>query len=250
MIVSSYELLPPDKRFYKSFQKNPLPTQKSIIQQESINALKNKLQSVEENSSFYEIQIAKLMERLKTLEDQNIRRNAPEPLPKHTEDEEDWKELFYEENALKEKLENELDTTKQQLERMEKKLKESGENSMRWTILQKDNEAKLQSVNSMQQQLDQLKEELLASTEREKELEQLLISEITIREKYSILKEEYQVLQNQSEELKRRIEEISKKDEDMEVKHIFISELESKLAICEEDKSKLKASLLRIIESK
>src|SRR5664279_1064214 len=82
MIVSSYELLPPDKRFYKSFQKNPPPTQKSIIQQESINALKNKVQSVEENSSFYEIQIAKLMERLKTLENQNIRINAAEPLPK------------------------------------------------------------------------------------------------------------------------------------------------------------------------
>ncbi len=250
MIVSSYELLPSDKRFYKSFLKYPPPVQRSPIKQESLNALKNKVQSVEENTSFYEIQISKLLERLKALEDQNKRRNEFEPPRKHAEDQEDWKELFYEENAVKEKLENELDATKQLLEKKEKKLEESRENTIRWSDLHDDYESKLQSVNSMQQQLDQLKEELSASTDREKELEQLLISEITIREKYSLLKEEYQALQAQSEALQNRIEQISKRDEDMEVKLIFISELESKLAICEEDKSKLKASLLRIIESK
>ena|ERR1017187_640633 len=250
MIVSSYELLPPEKRFYKSFSNNQPPAQRSTIQQESINALRNQVRSVEENTSFYEIQISKLLDRIKALEDKNLRRIESEQLPKPTEELEDWKELYYEENTKIVNLENELDATKQLLEKTEKKLKEIGENTMRWAGLQKDYESKLQSINSMQQQVEQLKEELSASTEREKELEQLLIFEITIREKYSILKEEYQVLQDQSEELKRRIEEISKRDEDMEVKHIFISELESKLAICEEDKSKLKASLLRIIESK
>ena len=56
------------------------------------------------------------------------------------------------------------------------------------------------------------KRQLEASTEREKELEQLLLSEITLREKYSMLQREYSELQSEADDLRRRMVELNKKD--------------------------------------
>ena len=52
--------------------------------------------------------------------------------------------------------------------------------------------------------IDLLQKQLVASTEREKELEQLLLSEITIREKYSMLQKEYVQLQSENDDLRRQ----------------------------------------------
>lgn len=84
---------------------------------------------------------------------------------------------------------------------------------------------------------------LAASTEREKELEQLLLSEITIREKYQVLQKEYTALQSQSDSLNRAMMELGKKNMSLETRIVYLSELESKLAICEAEKAKLKAKL-------
>ena len=67
VIVSSYDLLPADKKNFLSLKKTDSPKTRSP-RPETIWELKNKLQKVEENSSFYEIQFSKMQERLKALE--------------------------------------------------------------------------------------------------------------------------------------------------------------------------------------
>ena len=245
MIVSSYEFLPADKRYFLGFGKNISPTNTSSnpMQRDELKVLKNKVQSVEDNTTFYQIQFTKFQERLQALEDHGTIKAPVQTIfkPKE-EEEEDWKEMYFEENEVKEKLENELDITKQMLEDAENKLKESSENSFRWVELQSDYETRLHDLQSLQSHIELLQRQVVASSEREKELEQLLISEITMREKYSMLQLEYTQLQSEADDLRRRIVELSKKDMNLEIRLIHLNELESKLAICEEEKSKIKSN--------
>ena len=242
MIVSSYEFLPVDKRYFLGFFKNAAHTETASLQKDSLKVIKNQLQSVEDNNTFYQIQLSKFQQRLKILEDLNTSKVTPEIVHK-PKDEEDWKEMYYEENEIKEKLENELDITKQMLEEAENKLKDSLENSLRQVQLQNDYEARLHELHSLQNEIELLQHQLIASTEREKELEQLLLSEITIREKYSVLQKEYVQLQSEADDLRRRIVELNRKDMNLEMRLAHLGELESKLAICEQEKSKLKSYL-------
>ena len=99
----------------------------------------------------------------------------------------------------------------------------------------------------MQNNIDLLKRQLEAGAEREKELEQLLLSEITLREKYSLLQREYIELQSEADDLRRRVVELNKKDVDLQIRVIHLNELESKLAICEEEKIKLKTNLEELL---
>ncbi|MDE3213586.1 MAG: hypothetical protein KGM98_10160, partial [Bacteroidota bacterium] len=128
MIVTSYEFLPSDKRSLRDFYKLPAPPDSHSVRPESIRTLKNRVQDFEDHSDLYEIQIHKLQQRIKALEEKDVEVLQPRSkpaTPKHIE--EDWKELFYEENEKKEKLENELDETRQILEETEKKLEEAKE---------------------------------------------------------------------------------------------------------------------------
>ena len=243
MIVSSYEFLPVDKRYFLGFFKNPANTETGSSQRDSLKVLKNKVQSVEDSTTFYQIQFTKFQQRLKALEDLNVSKVVPEVISKPKEKEEDWKEMYYEENEEKEKLENELDLTKQILEEAKNKLKESLENSFRSVQLQSDYERRLHDLHSLENEIELLQNQLSASTERERELEQLLLSEITIREKYSMLQKEYVQLQSEADDLRRRMGELSKKDMNLEMRLAHLTELESKLAICEQEKSKLKSYL-------
>ena len=249
MIVSSYKFLPADKRFFLGFNKEPITNETGTVQRDAFKVLKNKVQSVEDNTTFYEIQFSKFQQRLKALEELNSIKATPEKISK-IEDDEDWKEMYYEENTLKEKLENDLDNTRQLLDAAVEKLKEAKENSAEWAALKSDYESRLHDLGSLQNHIDLLNNQLLASAEREKELEQLLISEITIREKYSMLQKEYTELLSETDDLRRRIVELSKRDVNLEVRLVYLGELESRLAICETEKLKLKANLEKLMISK
>ena len=252
MIVSTYEFLPAEKKYFLRFNKNRISNEDLPFQAETLSQLKKKVQSVEDNSTFYEIQFSKLQERLKALEELNKLRYPVDkveiPEKPKKEDEEDWKEMYYEENVIKEKLENELDETRQMLEEAENKLKDSSVSNSRWVELQSDYETRLDDLKSLQNNINLLQRQLEASVEREKELEQLLLSEITLREKYSLLQREFIELQSEADDLRRRILELNKKDVDLQIRVVYLNELESKLAICEEEKIKLKASLEELFQ--
>lgn len=322
MIVSSYEFLPADKRYFIRFNKNYHSSETLPAQRDSFKALKNQVQSVEDNSTFYAIQFSKLQERLKALEEQHAQNLQPKKSFKiKDEEEEDWKELYFEENEKKEKLENELDATKQMLEELqhmpgrdsedwkelyysentvkenlenevdlirqkleeaekklnepnedwkkmyysenavkqklqieldlstemleasEKKLKMSEKNNSHWVQLQSNYDGRLNDIKSIQNNIEILHRQLSASEERENELEQLLISEITVRERFSALQSQYVQLQSETDDLRRRVLELNKQEINLEIRVTRFNEIENKLSICEEENVQLKSRL-------
>ncbi len=240
VIVSSYELLPVDKKNFLSFKKTTSSENQSS-RPEAIWDLKNKLQKVEENSSFYEIQFTKMQERLKALEAQYQSRQQISV--SQNEDEEDWKEMYYDENEVKEKLENELDLTNQKLEEVEKKLREIEENSSQWSGLQSDYDARLNDLESMQNNIDLLQRQLEAGAAREKELELSLVAEINAKKQYSNLESENARLKSDNDDLRRQVVEINKKEKELQIGVSRVYELENQLAVYEEEKAKMIANL-------
>lgn len=249
MIISSYEFLPADKRFLFRFNRNSNLQSNSPVQGDALKILRNKVQHVEDNTSFYQSQFSKFQDRLQNMEE----RYAMTPNEKvssiniNVETEgEDWKEMFYEENALKEKLENELDFTRQSLEEAENKLNLVESENSGWKELQSDYESRLIEIQSSQAQIDRLQRELAASDEREKELEQLLLTEITMREKYSLLQQKYTQLLSEADDLMMRSVEINKKDIDHQSTLRHQWQLESLLALCKDENLRLKNDVEQI----
>ncbi|MDQ6902140.1 MAG: hypothetical protein M3139_03890 [Bacteroidota bacterium] len=239
MIVTSYEFLPADKRYLFRFNKEQNTSEAIPASRDTLKALKNKVQSVEDNTTFYQIQFSKLQQRLKALEELNtVKKVVPDKVAAY-EDEEDWKEMYYEENSTKEKLENDLDATRQMLEDAENQLSAFSENNSRFVELQSDYESREHEIISMEEKLTLMQKKLDASEGREKELEQLLISEITIREKYFMLQREFAELQSEADRLRDNIEALNKNEVNMEMRLENLKQLESKLALCEEEKSRL-----------
>jgi len=243
-IVSSYDFLPADKRNFLSFKRNiPAETSTtSIARNDTIWDLKNQLQKVEENSSFYELQFSKLQQRLKALEAHYEGNQQPLAVAKKG-DEDDWKEMYYEENERKEKLENELDITRQKLEEVENTLNSINEDSSKWKSLQSDYDARLNDLQSMQNNIGLLQRQLEAAAAREKELELSLVAEINAKKQYSNLESENARLKSENEDLKREIVHISKKEKELEGGISRLKELENRLAVYEEEKAKMIANL-------
>ena len=99
MIVSSYEFLPSDKRYFWKFGKDTSSeNDKPARQSDSIRKLNMKVQAVEDNTTFYQIQFTKFQERLRALEDAKFHAVSATQAPKKQEEEEDWKEMYFEEN--------------------------------------------------------------------------------------------------------------------------------------------------------
>ena len=229
MMVSSYDFLPMDKKFSFGFKKNFSSENPTPAQQEVIRSLKTKLQAVEDNTSFYEIQFSKFQQRLKTLEEQYNTQVQQANHPHQAE--EDWKEMYFEENEVKEKLENELDETRQKLEAAEHKLSSIGEDNSKWRALQSDYDSRLNDLQSMQNNIELLQRQLEAAGEREKELEQILLSEISIKKKYAQLETQFTSLKSENEDLRRQLLETNEKERDLQIRIERLNELISKMRL-------------------
>lgn len=244
VIVSSYDYMPGDSKNLLSFKRN-FPPESGPGNNEAIWDIKNKLHRVEENSSFYEIQFSKLQQRLKSLEADLYKSQQEKAM--RQEDKEDWKEMYYQENEVKEKLENELDDTRQKLEDTQIKLNSIEENKSKWISLQSEYDARLNDLQSMQNNLGLLQQKLEAALNREKELEQSLLSEISAKKQYALLESEQFRLKIENEELKQQIIEMDKKEKELEGGISRLNELESKLAVYKEEKTKMIADLEQMV---
>ena len=240
VIVSSYDLMPGDKKNFLSLKKAS-SSQDASSRPEAIWDLKNKLLKVEENSTFYDIQFSKLQERLKVLEAQY--QNQHQAIASKKDDQEDWKEMYYEENEVKEKLENELDVTLQKLEDAEKQLKELKEYNTKFSGLQSQYDSRLNDLQSMQNNIGLLQRQLEAAALREKELELALVAEINAKKQYSNLESENVRLRSENDDLRSQIVEIHKNERELEVGISRLHELENQLAVYEEEKAKMIANL-------
>lgn len=204
MIVSSYEFLPADKKSLPRLGKRAAKAKSLSTQSESSGNLNSRLQSLEETNAFHEIQFSKFLQRLKSIEDR-FNNNSQPNIAFRNSDDEDWKEMYYEENERKEKLENELDQTRQQLETNEILLQELRKNNSVRVSMLSDHEATAHDIQSMQQAIDMMQRKIMAASEREKELEQLLSAEIEAKKTYSRLESEQRRLQFENEDLRRQI---------------------------------------------
>lgn len=207
MIVSSYEFLPADKRFLFGLKKRPAEKEIFSDSPDPIRILRSKIQHVEDNSTFYHIQFNKFQDRLNEIEDKMNRSFSGSSTRYHDpvitgEEYEEWEKLYYEENEKKEKLENELDATLERLEAAEKKLSSYEHEHESLIKVKSDYDLRSHDLVSMQEKIVSLQAKLDAANEREKELEQVLLSEITIREKYNLLKKDYTKLLSEIENLK------------------------------------------------
>ncbi len=227
LIVSSYEFLPAGKKFFFGLRKDYRDEATSASQEEIIRNLRNKLQSVEETSSFYEIQFSKFQQRLKSLEEQYNHPQKPISDFEKTE-EEDWKEMYYEENVVKEKLENELDETRQKLEEAEFKLNSIKEEASGSVALKSDYDSRLNDLESMQNNIGLLQRQLEAAAEREKELEEILLSEISVKKKLSQLQSDHILLKIENQELKREIVKMNQKERPLDIRLSCSNEFEKK----------------------
>jgi len=245
-IVSSFDFLPADKRSIFFFKRDIPIESTSPRKSEEMWEVEKHLQKVEENSTFYELQFTKLQERLKALEAQLESQPQKQSFQKK-EEEEDWKELYYDENEAKEKLENELDATRQKLEEVENKLNSFEENNTKWNSLKSDYDARLNDLQSMQNNLGLLERKLEAAAAREKELELSLLTEIKTKKQYAQLDSNYAAVKSENENLRRQIVELNKKEREMKSGVSRLKELESRLAIYEEEKAKMIANLEQMV---
>jgi chromosome segregation ATPase len=215
LFVTSYEFMPAGKKFFLSAKKD-FPVQNSTTSDEEIiRSLKSKLQSMEESASFYEIQFSKFQQRLKLLEEQQL---VPQKQAAIADDEEeDWKELYYEENERKEKLENELDETREQLGIAEAKLKSLSAESEEIAGLKSDYDLRLNDLQSMQNNIGLLQRQLEAAAGREKQLEAILLTEIELKKKYAQLESDHLLLKIQHEDLKRDIVKMNERQKAPEI---------------------------------
>ena len=244
VIVSSYDYMPGDTKNFLSFKKN-IPLERASSNNEAIWDIKNKLHRVEENSSFYEIQFSKLQQRLKSLEEELYKSQQERDIKQ--EDKEDWMDMYYQENQVKEKLENELDEARQKLESAISKLNSVEENNSKRISLQSEYDARLNDLQSMQNNLDLLQRKLEAALNREKELELSLLSEINTKKQYDQLQSEHTRLKIENEELRRQLVEMDKKEKELEGGISRLNELESKLAVYKEEKSRMISDLEQMV---
>ncbi|HEY5369037.1 MAG TPA: hypothetical protein VIJ75_08600 [Hanamia sp.] len=243
MIVSTYDYLPEGKKHLLVFRKNNV-IESGSVKGEMIRDLKGKLQEMEENASFYEIQFSKLQQRLKTLEVQQV--NQQQKSSKMN-DEENWKGMYYEENELKEKLENDLDSALQKLEEAENKLNSLEGNKKATIALQSEYDARLNDIQSMQEHIGTLQRKLEAVNEREKELEVLLVAENHIKNQHEQLKRDFTRLQMENDDLRKQIVDADRREKDFEKNRLRLTELESKLSLYEQENSRMIATLEQMV---
>jgi len=113
--------------------------------------------------------------------------------------------------------------------------------------LQSEYDARLNDLQSMQNNLGLLQQKLEAAINREKELEQSLLSEISAKKQYALLESEQFRLKIENEELKQQIIEMDKKEKELEGGISRLNELESKLAVYKEEKTKMIADLEQMV---
>ena len=70
----------------------------------------------------------------------------------------------------------------------------------------------------MQNNIGLLQRQLEAAAEREKELEQILLSEISLKKKYAQLESDHLLLKIQNDELKREVVKLNQKERSLDIR--------------------------------
>jgi predicted nucleic acid-binding Zn-ribbon protein len=122
-------------------------------------------------------------------------------------------------------------------------LSEIEKDNSKWSGLQSDYDARLNDLQSMQNNIGLLQRQLEAAAVREKELELSLVAEINAKKQYSKLESENVRLRSENDDLRKQLVDIHNKEKELEAGLSRLHELENQVAIYEEEKAKMIASL-------
>ena len=246
IMVSSYDYFPSDKKFFFGFRKRT--SSDAYHHEETLRALRSKIKSIEESESYREIQVSKLQQRLQVLENSTAKNPSGIAVaPSPSKEEENWKELYYEENEKKEKLENELDEVKELLVDAEDKVLKNDGSGNALSSLQSEYDTRVEEMRSMLLEMDNLQLKLEAASTREKELENSLRNEIALKNKFAHLECVNTQLKCENENMRAHLKEMNKREEELEKKLAHARELESKVSIYEEEKYRMIAEMQSMV---
>lgn len=269
MLMNSYNLNNSDEKKFSLF--GSLSPSDISFYTETIKSMRSKLKSLEDRGEYYENQIDKLNKKIKVFE-----KKSPAPFSRQDafhgpadEEEEDWKELYYAENHKKEKLENELDASHQEIEFLEDQLveiKTQLEKATAAQSLHKSREEEIQSLRNtiselhkgieeaanlqvlfekQKNQLEETSQSLKTIKAEKEELERKLQAQNQLEETLKI----YQSFKSENEVLKNKLQEMNAHQLQIEEKINQVHQLESHLQTLAAEKvsaeEKLAASILQ-----
>lgn len=236
MIVSSYEYLPADKKLFSRFLGRR--TRKKRIDEQT-NDFGGHVKKIDTLLTTQATQITRLQQRIDEIEKGRSSYIASGELTTSSADEENWKELYYEENEVKEKLENQLDEVCQQLEEARAQINETQSGGEKMAALQSEYDARLNDIISLQQQLDQSRKNTVAARARIDEVEAELRNAIAQIEKLNQLESANKHLRSENETMRAHLKELTRREEELQDRLAHARELESRVALFEQEKTNL-----------
>src|SRR5690606_19191501 len=133
---------------------------------QSLTVLNSKIKSLEDSNAYYEIQFSKLQMQLNDAGESESGVSSGRIIPeKEEEEEEDWKELYYQENEDKVRLENELDQSLQNLEAANRELVQLKEKTQKTAVLNSLLDTTQIELNAVQNQVQILEKKLIGATQ-------------------------------------------------------------------------------------
>lgn len=246
MLINSYDVIPADKKFrlFNSFTPSEIS-----YHMESIPALRSKIRSLEDKTDYFQSQLEKINNKLKLDEKNGTMKKVATPIPAFASDEieEDWKELFYEENEKKEKLENALDVAEQEIEYLQaelEKVKQGGQ-----TEHHKNLESSANGIADMQQSIEDLARQLMAATTENQRLQQQLHAAAVDKENHSTMASENEALKQENQTLQSRLTELEAGRSGTDVTEQVV-EMESSIAQLKKERSEQQLALEQLLHSR
>ena len=234
MVVTSNEFISTDKASLFKFLNSG---GRDKLQRQKLSVLQSRIKSLEDSNTFYEIQFSKFKSQINNSESgfsQTISDTKSEQIAE--EEEEDWKELYYQENESKVQLENDLDEALQSIERAKDEISKLKEESVKVAPLKSKLDARLIELKSLQNEVENLQQKLLGAVSREKDLQMLLEKEIASKTIYDKIEKENVRLRSEVEEQRRQITEMHHKEMESMRQLARGKELQSRLDMFEEEK--------------
>ncbi|MEO6681579.1 MAG: hypothetical protein ABIN48_02030 [Ginsengibacter sp.] len=239
MLITSNEFFSPDKPF--PFKLLNAGSSRDKYYRQSIPALQTKIKSLEESIAYNEIQFSKLIQKVN-----EVGNSTPSFIPSNEvatiienkkEDEEDWEELYYQENEKKVQLENELDEALQSLENANQELGVIKEEKHHFTALKSKYDARLIELTSLQNEINSLKNKLTAAAARENEMKNSLNDEIALKKGFAKIESENARLRSETEDQNRQLIEMHLKVEEASTQLARFREMKSQFMMQENEKT-------------
>lgn len=240
LLITSSEFSSSDQPF--SFRLRKESASRDKFYRQSLSLLNSKIKSLEDSNAYYEIQFSKFQQQLNSEPNTTpsvfkqpevlINKNGQEE-----EEEEDWKELYFEENDRKVKLENELDEALQALEQAHQKLRLQEEKVEGLRELKSTGDSRLIELKSMQNQVVILQKKIDAAAEREKELDSQLKKEIEFKKICAKIENENIRLRSETQDQRRQLVEMASREKEQAQKIVQLTKQLSSRELYENEKN-------------